>query len=283
MPYDMEMAPADYLEAMEYIKAQLLEIIAFSERTWPTYIKYDPAKLEAYQILYREFTRTQGDVLELLKLKPCPVSGRDALRMPPTQVYDDPRVTEYMRQFRDEFREKAARGEGAVKDNLEKFRVYWMCSAPFYEDPFGFLEEQGCAIPLYEEGPGVPCRYNVRDFEEAERRFGRRMRDPLEEEAAAFATCHWGATGDRRISEVLRRSREVGVEGIVHFMQPGCLPCNNIARVLGEHAEKELGIKNLYIEGWAQDLERHNEGEFESKLGDWLKVCLAEKEARGKA
>ena len=75
----------------------------------------------------------------------------------------------------------------------------------------------------------------------------------------------------------------MAIEGLVHFFQPGCLTCNNLARVLGDRVEREMGIKNLYIEGWAQDLEKHNETEFEAKLEDWLKVCLAEKESKRQA
>jgi hypothetical protein len=77
------------------------------------------------------------------------------------------------------------------------------------------------------------------------------------------------------------RCRQVGIEGLVHFLQPGCVTCNSLARVLGDRVENELGIKNLYIEGWAQDLEKHNEADFEAKLEDWLKVSLAEKETGG--
>jgi hypothetical protein len=280
MPYEeeLDMGPDEYLEAMKYIKQQLLEFVEFCEKKWPDFIKFDAERLEEYQRINREYTRAAADVIELAKTKPCPYSGRDALRMAPTQVPDDRRVIDYMKQYVSEFREKAKNGESPLKDNIEKFRVYWMCSAPFYYDPFTFLEGRGCASPLYEEGSGIPHRYNVMDNELAERRFGRRMLDPLEEEAALFATHHWGASGNRRIFEVLDNCRKVGIEGIIHFELEGCLSLNNIARITGERAEKEQGIKNFYyLSAHCQDIDKWDEADFEEKLGDWLAMCLKEK------
>ncbi|HEX77551.1 MAG TPA: 2-hydroxyacyl-CoA dehydratase [Dehalococcoidia bacterium] len=271
------------IEAVLYVKEQLEQIVDFCQQTFPDYIRYDEARLTELQKLYEETWKLESEIFELSATKPCPVSGRDALRMPPIQLYDDPMMVDYFRSFRDELKERAEQGKSVLKDGVERFRVYWMCSAPFYEDPFSFLEERGCAVPCYEEGPGAPSRYAVRDYEDAERRFGRALRHPLEEEAGVLVTCHWGNVAERRIQEVLRNSQRLGIEGIVHFMQPGCLPCNNMAKVLGERAEKELGIKNIYIEGWCQDMEKHDEAEFEAKLADWLNLCLAEKEAKQKS
>jgi benzoyl-CoA reductase/2-hydroxyglutaryl-CoA dehydratase subunit BcrC/BadD/HgdB len=272
VPFEQDM------EAIRYVEAQLWEFIHLAEETFPDAAKYDEAKLIQLQLWEMDCMAYEKDILELGKPKPCPIAGRDALRMPPRQLYDDPGVRDYFRALRDELRERVAQGRGAVKDNIERFRVFWMCSAPFYEDPFSFLEERGCAVPLYEEGPGVSTRYCPQDEEDAIQRFGQRPENPVQEEAAALVTGHWSAGADRRADEVVNLSREYGVEGIVHFMQPGCLTCNNMAKLLGLRAEAELGIKNLYIEGWAQDLEKHNEAEFEAKLEDWLRVCLAEKE-----
>jgi len=267
------------IDAVLYVKEQLNQIIALCEERFPEHIKYDDDRLIELQELFEGTWRLEEEIFDLSATKPCPVSGRDALRMPPIQLYDDPMMLDYFRDFRDELKARAGEGKNVLKDGIEKFRVYWMCSAPFYEDPFTFLEERGCAVPCYEEGPGAPSRYSVRNYEDAEKRFGRALRDPLEEEAGVILTCHWGNVAERRIGEVMRNSERLGIEGLVHFMQPGCIPCNNMAKILGERAEKELGVKSLYIEGWCQDLEKHNEAEFEAKLEDWLKVCLAEKEA----
>ena len=281
---EVEMGQNEYHRAMQFALDQMKEVIEFCENKWPDYIKYNDSKLEKYQIINREFTLSAEEVFQLIsKARPCPISGRDALRMAPTQVPDDPRVAEYINMYLDEVKKKIERGESPLRDNIEKMRLYWMTSAPFFEDPFSFLEERGISIPLYEEGMGVPMRYNIRDYEEAERRFGRRMADPLEEEAALFATHHWGATGNRRTLEVLRRCRDAGIDGLVHFELEGCLALNNIARITGERVEKELDVKNFYaVDVHCQDMERFNESEFEESIWNWVQVCLAEKEAREK-
>ncbi len=271
------------MDAILYVEAQLWEFIRLCEETFPDAIKYDEGRLLQLQLWQKECSEYEKEILELGKSKPCPIAGKDALRMPPRQLYNDPGVKDYFRDLRDELKERVARGRGAMKDNIEKFRVFWMCSAPFYEDPFSFLEERGCAIPLYEEGPGVSSRYCPQDEEDSKKRFGQKLENPIQEEAAVLVTGHWAAEADRRTNEVINLSQEYGVEGIVHFLQPGCITCNNMAKLLGLKAEAELGIKSLYIEGWAQDMDKHNEAEFEAKLEDWLKVCLAEREAQEKS
>jgi len=59
MPYEeeLDMGPDEYLEAMNYIKPQLLEFIEFCQRKWPDFIKFDAEKLEEYQ---RINENTQG-------------------------------------------------------------------------------------------------------------------------------------------------------------------------------------------------------------------------------
>lgn len=269
-------------EAVEYLTEQILELVRFAEKEFPG-IKYNEAKLLQMQALHREANVWERKILLMSKHRPCAVAGRDSLRMPPRLLYDDPRYPEYFRSLYQELKDRVDRGESVLKGGDEKFRVFWLTSAPFYEDPFKFLEERHCGIPLYEEGPGVPDKHIPGDEESAIRFFGRKLETPIQEEAGVLLCNHWAGKGERRIQEVLLRCKEVGIEGLVHFLQPGCLTCNNIARVLGERAEKEMGIKNLYIEGWAQDMEKHNEIEFEAKLEDWLKVCLADKEDKRQA
>ena len=280
---EANMGPDEYYRAMRFARDQMLDFIEFSERRWPDFIRYDADKLEQFQIINREFTILAKEVFHLIaKARPCPISGRDALRMAPTHVPDDPRVAKYIRMYRDEVEQKIKKGTSPLKENVEKMRLYWMTSAPFFEDPFSFLEERGISSPLYEEGMGVPLRYNVRDYEEAERRFGHRMVNPLDEEAALFATHHWGASGNRRIFEVLRRAKDAGIDGLIHFELEGCLALNNIARITGERAESELGVKSFYaVDVHCQDMEKFNEAEFEESIWDWVQVCLATKQDKG--
>jgi hypothetical protein len=161
----------------------------------------------------------------------------------------------------------------------EEYRVYWLCSAPFYADPFSLLEKQGCAIPLYEEGPGAPLQYVPGD-EGQKLRFGRELVNPIQEEAGVILTNHWAGTAERRVQEILLRCRQLKIDGLVHFQQFGCETCNLCAKVIGERAERELGVSSIYLDGSCQDLEKHNEEEFEQRLDEWLQIQKAAKKER---
>jgi hypothetical protein len=259
------------IEAIEYVEKQLRDIIAFCEREIPG-IKYDEEKLVQYQRYHIDATAAMKKTLELSRHVPCPMAGRDALRMVPRLLYNDPSYPEYHREVAAEIAERVEKGGGPIKE--EKYRLYWLVSAPFYADPFTFLEKQGCAIPLYEEGAGASSEvHQIGD----EKRFGRKL-NPIQEEATIILTGHWAGPGERRVQEVLQRCAELNIEGLVHFKQPGCVTCNAMAYWLGDKVEKELGIPSLYIQGWCQDLEKHDEAEFEARLGEWLSLCLERKQ-----
>ncbi len=69
------------------------------------------------------------------------------------------------------------------------------------------------------------------------------------------------------LKDLIDRQAAAGIDGIVHFELEGCLALNNIARVTGERAEKEIGVKNFYaVDVHCQDMERFNELEFEEAI-----------------
>lgn len=143
----------------------------------------------------------------------------------------------------------------------------WLVSAPFYWDVFSYLEHQGIANPLYEEGPGVPLRWHLGDTQF----YGRKL-SPLEEEAAFMISGHWSGPAERRIQEILDRCRKAGIKGLVHFQQTGCATCIGCAQILAERVEKELGIPSLHIEGRCQDSEGFNEKDFAERLENFASM-----------
>ncbi len=264
------------LEAVRYVEEQLREMIEIAVKNIPG-VKYDQdseARLIKSQEIYREGMYWQRKIAELAAQKPCPISGRDALRMPPRQLCWKPEFVDYFRESYMELRERAERGDSPLS-GPEKFRVLWTATAPFYCDPFGYLEERGCAVPIYEEGTACATYYVPG---EGKHYFGQDLESPLQEEAATLLWDHWAGTAERRIWEVGMRCRQLDIDGIVHFEQGGCVACNGSARVMGERLERELGITSLYIRGWCQDLEKHDEQEFEAQLGEWLEINTRRKE-----
>ncbi|MCZ7662933.1 MAG: 2-hydroxyacyl-CoA dehydratase family protein [Thermoleophilia bacterium] len=275
VPFEQDM------EAVRYVEEQLREMIDIAVKNIPG-VKYDresEERLIEYQRTYREAMHWQRKIAELAAQKPCPISGRDALRMPARQLCWKPSFVEYFKESYEELSERAGTGEGPLT-GPERFRVLWTATAPFYTDPFGYLEERGCAVPVYEEGTACATYYVPG---EGEQYFGQELENPIQEEAATLLSDHWAGTAERRIWEVTMRCRQLGIDGIVHFEQGGCVTCNGSARVMGERIESELDIPSLYIRGWCQDLEKHDEQAFEAQLGEWLEICTRRKEARRQA
>jgi hypothetical protein len=267
-------------DAIRYVEEQLWDIIRFCEKNFPG-IKYDPAKLTELQKLHKYCFERELEVKKMAMAKPCPLAGRDSLRMTPVQLYYEPRLAGYYDELMAELRAKVSEGRPAVTGE-EKFRLFWMCTAPFYHDPFTPLEQRGVSIPLYEEGFGVAPRYCELHDEMAMELFGFIPENPVQQQAAVCVSNIWDGFAEQRISNVFKHARTHSIDGFVQQLQPGCQTLNCMAKVMGERAEKELGIKSIYIEAWCQDMEKHNEEEFEAKLNDWITVCLAEKERKAR-
>ncbi|MEW6034272.1 MAG: 2-hydroxyacyl-CoA dehydratase family protein [Chloroflexota bacterium] len=256
----------DDWESLKYMEAQIRDMIQLVEEKVPGAHKLDEEKLVEYQEIEKQRQHVEAEILEIAKAKPCPLAGRDALRIPPWHICDDPRVVDYYREMRDELKAKTSKKEGIAIE--EKARVMWLVSAPFFTDGFRFLEERGIAVPLYEVGPGVPMVRQIGD----DRQYGRHL-TPLEEEAARCVTPRWNGPLERRWGDIYARCKQYGIDGLVHFQQPGCQTCIAHARVIADKAERELGIPSLEVEGYCQDAERHNEVEFANKVSsfaDWL-------------
>lgn len=262
------------LNALKYVEAQLLEIVKQCEKTWPGMAKYDKAHHLEMLRYEHECHEYQQEILDLCEARPCPIAGRDSLRMAPWDLCYESRLPTYYKMMRDDIRERVQQKKGAVTGD-EKYRVFWTTSAPFFDDVFGLLESKGCSVPLFEYGPGVPPTYTPFDDEDAIKRFGKKLTSPLEMEAAMLITTHWTGKIERRIARGKELCRKLHIQGIVHFIQEGCINLDNTARLFGDALEKELGVKNLYIDGYCQDLGRYNSSEFRKTLENWLDECIA--------
>ncbi len=92
----------------------------------------------------------QKEAYMLRTAVPCPISGRDVIRMPRFLHSDRERSVRYSAQLAQEMKAKADSGARALEN--EKLRFYWMVSAPFYATSFKFLEERGLATVIFEFG-----------------------------------------------------------------------------------------------------------------------------------
>ncbi len=259
-------------EGYQHVLKQYREMISLCESEVPG-IKFDEAKLADYQRKADMIHSFNQEIFELKKRVPCPLSGRDALRRPSVELCDDPRYPEYFQLCRDEMMAKAEKGTGGLAQ--EKARVIWVVSAPFYADPFSFLESRGVAVPVYDAGMGSgDQREYVSPYDE--KRYGRRL-SPLEYMASMVAERSEGRTPDSKSKRIIKCCRELHLDGIIYFMLSGCMPEIGCGRIVADRAEEELGIPTLLIDGYCLDSAKYNQTDFESKLDAFVSVLLARK------
>lgn len=255
-------------EALRYVVSQFYDMIRLIEKTIPG-SGFDEEKLVRLQERDRQIEELRDRSCEIRKIKPCPIGGRDALRLPPLDI-DHPRMLEYAEAAWKELQDRVERGIGALPE--EKLRVYWLVTAPFFTDIFTFLASRGVATPLYEVGAGTPIRRKMGD----DMQYGRHL-TPLEEEAAELLTRAWGGPAEWRANEILTRCREFDIDGLIHCQQPGCVACAGSWRIVAERARDELGIPSLYLDLACQDVERYDQQRIEGMLNDFVDMCLRKK------
>ncbi|MBI2856848.1 MAG: 2-hydroxyacyl-CoA dehydratase [Chloroflexi bacterium] len=258
----------DSLDSVRYLASQCEEMIRLAEKSVPG-VKYDEARHIEYQRKVMQAQAYEWEIYELKKQVPCPISGKDALRMPGRELIDDPRYLEYFQLFRDEVKERAEKGIGALPE--EKMRVMWLVSAPFYADPFSFLESRGVAIPIYDVGVGSGRENRSIDDEAT---YGRKL-TPLEFDASVMNRGWRRGMSERKVQFVLARCRDLHIDAIVYFMLWGCMPELGMARIVADRVEQELGIPTLMIEGACLDSQRYNQADFEARLDAFVSMCLA--------
>ena len=267
--YTIDAPPDLELNSIEYIAKQFREMITDIENKIPG-VHYDESK-------HRELLKTDkiiqdllDEIVELAGTSPIPITTRDMFRMPPFCLYD-PRLPEYYRQFRDELKSRVDMGYNAYPN--EKCRLIWLGEIPNYADPFSILEKDGIVFPAYEEGPGMSSGRRIMEFD---KQYGRRL-TPLEEEARAFASAHWGGPVEWRLNDALKWARRFKVDGAVHMTQPGCSTCAGSAQLIAERFEQELKIPTLIIDGHIQDFKKYNQSEFESRLNNFKEMLFQRK------
>ena len=275
-PIDVDME-ASY-DSLRYVARQLRGLIDFIEERFPG-MKYDEDRLVAYLKADRQGFQLYRQIYDLKKRVPCPLSPSDAFRQErvPSYYSDPARIIEWLQAYRDELYERASSGNTALKE--ERLRLMWAVSGPYYGGIFNLLQERGVSLPVFMHGIATRT-YAVRfdcygDTEE----YGRRL-TPLEELARMFNRITWCGLADRWIEDCLYVCRDLRIDAIVNFVQWGCSPTVGIGKLLGDAAERELGIPTLQLEGRAMFQESGSIQRIEEMLGSFIDVCLARKQRR---
>lgn len=263
-------------ELLSYITSQLQEMIEFARAHIPG-AKYDEDKLLELGELDMQGNAYMREIYELRKQVPCPIRGQDVFRIPrQPSVFPDPyKAAEYCRVLRDEIGERAAKGQGAVKE--EKLRIMWTITAPYFSDVFRFLEESGASIVHFQTG-GAARWWGLRGYIGDEEEFGRKL-SPLEEQARLLSFNSWAGPASRWVDDTLRFARDLKVDAIINFEQWGCVAAVLTRKVLADRAEQEVGIPSFFLEGRNLDQTTFDQQTFQETLAGWVDICLSRKGA----
>lgn len=234
-------------DTLGYVTDQIGDIIEFAEKKIPG-IKYDESRLMELQEADRIGFNYLRDIYELRKKVPCPLSGKDAFRIPipPSHFHDQKRALEYFKAWHEEMGERAEKGVGAIAE--EKLRVLWAVSGPFFANPFAILEKRGVSVPWFMFDQAARFSGIIYGYYGDEKEYGRKL-SPLEEEARMLNSHSWGGLASRWVRDVLYIARDLNIDAIINFRQVGCTATVGLAKILEEKAESELGIPTLQMEG----------------------------------
>lgn len=262
----------DY-DGIKSVAAQLQDFIDYAEANYD--VHYDEDKLAETLEKQEEFEAILFDAYELLKAKPCPLSGLDVVSMVSTAGMGgaiEKRI-EYAKALYGELKEKVDKGIGAVPN--EKARIMWTVTRPFYMNPFETLHNRGISIPMfYSGGPlyhSVPLPW--RHF------WGDRELTPLEKIAARTMSDGWGHYGKSWVDGILWVCKDLGIDGIVNYNMLGCIATLGTKKMVADRAEKELGIPTLQLDARQWDPEYATPDSINEQLDNFATLVLNQKGA----
>ncbi|MBI2957868.1 MAG: 2-hydroxyacyl-CoA dehydratase [Chloroflexi bacterium] len=262
-------------ENIAYLAEQMGELIEFAEKSIPG-IKYSEEKLVELLEMDQQALNYRRDTYELRKKVPCPISPQDAFRltMEPSRHPNPAKVLAYCKAYRDELFERAEKGIGGVPE--ERLRIAWLATGPFGRATFDMLTRKGVSLPWFHYGVG-PVSYGViRDDYGDDSVYGRKL-TPLEDMQRVANANVWGGGADQWVDPLIKACKELKIDAVVDFLQPGCVTTKNLKRITAQRVKEEVGIPTLDLEGREFFTSDASAAEMNRKLEEFLDMCIANK------
>ncbi len=264
-----------HLSDLDYIADQLMEFIEWAESKVPS-LKYDAAKHKEIVELDAIGERYQREIYQLIKHVPCPIGPLDGRRkllyeMRPSRFPNMKKSIEYLRICRDELGERVVSGHCPE----EELRLLWAGQVPQKKvlDVGKLFMKRKIASP-FKGGGRLEAMTDLRVGRIGEMsEYGVKL-TPFQEDARGLQTTAWGGPGKRWANSTLSLARDIGAQGIIHYLTIGCTPHRSLGTMVAERAEKELGIPTLNIEGRLQDRDYMSIEQFDEILTPFIAKCL---------
>ena len=264
-------------DPIPYLLKQIEELIEVCER------KVAGAKFNERKLL--EIQKRESDAQEHIrrvwdaaKSVPCPITGREAFRIPELHLASRKGGVEYFKAYADEIEDRVRKRVSVV--GQEKARVMWCVTGPFYADGFAPLEKRGISVPVVlTDTSRITCGLGPGKIDWLTN--GKKL-SPMEQEAELMTMNSWMAPAEKWVRDIIDNARDFSIDGIVYFLQTGCPTTLTSQRIVVDRVEKELGIPVLVMEGWMLDEEKFDRIVFEERLNEFADIVLGQKEEQEK-
>ena len=242
------------------------EVVAFKDVIEKlTGNKVTSAKLSQATSLVNERRRALQRLYDLRKVRPVPISGKDALLVTQVSFYDD--VTRCIKQVTalcDELDSRVAARNGVAPDNAPRILISGSPMAIPNWKLHHILETSGAVVVCEESCTGT------RFFTDLVPENGGTVEEQLRAIAERYMQIHCACftPNDERLDDIVRLAREYQVDGVVHYNLQFCHTYANEAVKVEEVLAKE-GIPLLRIE---TDYSDEDAGQLRTRIDAFLEM-----------
>jgi benzoyl-CoA reductase/2-hydroxyglutaryl-CoA dehydratase subunit BcrC/BadD/HgdB len=227
--------------------------------------KITAAKLSQATKLVNDRRRALQRLYNLRKVRPVPISGKDALLVTQVSFYDDAtRCIKQVNELCDELDGRASRGEGVFPADAPRILVSGNPMAIPNWKLHHILETAGAAVVCEESCTGT------RLFTDLVPEKGGTVEEQLGAIAERYMQIHCACftPNDERLDDIVRLAKEYQVDGVVHYNLQFCHTYANEA-VKVEKVLAENGIPLLRIE---TDYSDEDMGQLRTRVDAFLEM-----------
>lgn len=250
---------------IDYIVSQFKELIAFLEEQ--TRSKIDEDRLKEVIRLSDRASELYDEILNLRKLKPCPLGGEDMTSFPAPMLHfsGTQRLVDFMERAVAELKERVSKGEAVIQD--EKFRLIVDNIPPFYTlGLFNYLQQFKAVSVL--ETYNLCFNYNWQRMD---------PNKPLESLARKFIDYWYSLPLYEHIKRICRLVEEYQIDGLICLALKSCKVYTPVHWELANTLRQRYGIPSLIIEVDQVDFRDYNEARVKGRIEAFIEVLESKK------
>ncbi|MFH0769183.1 MAG: double-cubane-cluster-containing anaerobic reductase [Chloroflexota bacterium] len=201
----------------------------------------------------------------LRKVRPVPISGKDALLATQVSFYDDAkRNTQMLNALCDELDKRVASGQGVASSNAPRILISGSPMAIPNWKLHHIIESAGAVVVCEESCTGT------RFFSELVKPTQTNLDDQLKAIADRYMNVHCACftPNDERLEDVVQLAKDYQVDGVVHYNLQFCHTYANEAVKIEKRLEEE-GIPLLRIE---TDYSDEDTGQLKTRIEAFLEM-----------